>query len=54
MANSGGAENALEYYYRALELNPGYIRARWVEILHMHFTPSITRLDLTLVYPVSI
>ncbi|KAG6831687.1 hypothetical protein H0H92_008330 [Tricholoma furcatifolium] len=29
MANSGRAENALEYYYKALELNPGYIRARF-------------------------
>lgn len=30
MANSGRAEEALEYYYRALELNPAYIRARSV------------------------
>lgn len=29
MANSGHPEEALEYYYRALELNPGYIRARF-------------------------
>ncbi|KAF8348320.1 hypothetical protein F5887DRAFT_953120 [Amanita rubescens] len=29
MANSGHAEEALRYYYRALELNPGYIRARF-------------------------
>ncbi|KDR75203.1 hypothetical protein GALMADRAFT_249168 [Galerina marginata CBS 339.88] len=29
MANSGRAEEALSYYYRALELNPGYIRARF-------------------------
>ncbi|KAH9485130.1 Peroxisomal targeting signal receptor [Psilocybe cubensis] len=29
MANSGRAEEALDYYYRALELNPGYIRARF-------------------------
>ncbi|EJU04384.1 TPR-like protein [Dacryopinax primogenitus] len=28
-ANSGNPEKALEYYYRALELNPGYIRARY-------------------------
>ncbi|KAI6121393.1 hypothetical protein F5141DRAFT_1089875, partial [Pisolithus sp. B1] len=28
MANSGRAGEALQYYYRALELNPGYIRAR--------------------------
>ncbi|KAG5654403.1 hypothetical protein H0H81_003227 [Sphagnurus paluster] len=28
MANSGQPEDALEYYYKALELNPGYIRAR--------------------------
>jgi peroxin-5 len=28
MANSGRAEEALDYYYRALELNPAYIRAR--------------------------
>lgn len=30
MANSGQAEEAVQYYYRALELNPGYIRARLV------------------------
>ncbi|KAF8070620.1 hypothetical protein FPV67DRAFT_1561383 [Lyophyllum atratum] len=29
MANSGHAEDALQYYYKALELNPGYIRARF-------------------------
>ncbi|KZS93963.1 TPR-like protein [Sistotremastrum niveocremeum HHB9708] len=29
LANSGRAEEALGYYYRALELNPGYIRARF-------------------------
>ncbi|KAI6045957.1 hypothetical protein EDC04DRAFT_2631194 [Pisolithus marmoratus] len=29
MANSGRANEALQYYYRALELNPGYIRARY-------------------------
>ncbi|KAJ6499061.1 hypothetical protein C8R45DRAFT_864346 [Mycena sanguinolenta] len=29
MANSGRAEEALQYYYRALELNPMYIRARF-------------------------
>jgi len=29
MANSSRPEEALEYYYRALELNPGYIRARF-------------------------
>ncbi|KAL0578750.1 hypothetical protein V5O48_003248 [Marasmius crinis-equi] len=29
IANQGNAENALEYYHRALELNPAYIRARY-------------------------
>ncbi|KAG5733004.1 Peroxisomal targeting signal receptor [Termitomyces sp. T112] len=29
MANSGRPEDALQYYYKALELNPGYIRARF-------------------------
>ncbi|KAF8639560.1 hypothetical protein AX17_001462 [Amanita inopinata Kibby_2008] len=29
MANNGRAGEALQYYYRALELNPGYIRARF-------------------------
>ncbi|KAI0081326.1 TPR-like protein [Panus rudis PR-1116 ss-1] len=29
LANSGKAEDALQYYYRALELNPAYIRARF-------------------------
>lgn len=29
LANSGAADQAISYYYRALELNPGYIRARF-------------------------
>ncbi|KAH9912276.1 hypothetical protein B0H21DRAFT_773928 [Amylocystis lapponica] len=29
LANSGNPEEALQYYYRALELNPVYIRARF-------------------------
>ncbi|TDL25903.1 TPR-like protein [Rickenella mellea] len=29
LANSGSAEEALQFYYRALELNPAYIRARF-------------------------
>ncbi|KZV74433.1 TPR-like protein [Peniophora sp. CONT] len=29
LANSGGSENATAFYYRALELNPAYIRARF-------------------------
>lgn len=29
LANSGNAQDALGYYYRALELNPSYIRARF-------------------------
>ncbi|KAH9831276.1 TPR-like protein [Rhodofomes roseus] len=29
LANSGRPEDALQYYYRALELNPAYIRARF-------------------------
>ncbi|KAH9935331.1 uncharacterized protein B0H18DRAFT_975387 [Fomitopsis serialis] len=29
LANSGHPEDALQYYYRALELNPAYIRARY-------------------------
>lgn len=29
LANSGAAEEALQYYYRALELNPAYTRARF-------------------------
>ncbi|TBU47668.1 TPR-like protein [Dichomitus squalens] len=29
LANSGHPEEALQYYYAALELNPGYIRARF-------------------------
>ncbi|KAF5393239.1 hypothetical protein D9757_000747 [Collybiopsis confluens] len=31
MANSGQAAEALQYYYRALDLNPAYIRARSVD-----------------------
>lgn len=30
LANSGQSDEALRYYYRALELNPSYIRARCV------------------------
>ncbi|KAH7911999.1 hypothetical protein BJ138DRAFT_851603 [Hygrophoropsis aurantiaca] len=30
MANNGQAEEALQYYYRALDLNPAYIRARYL------------------------
>lgn len=29
LANNGRAQEALDYYYRALELNPSYIRARF-------------------------
>ncbi|KAF8919851.1 hypothetical protein CPB85DRAFT_1275653 [Mucidula mucida] len=29
MANNGHAEEALNYYYRALEMNPSYVRARF-------------------------
>jgi len=29
LANSGNAEEAIQFYYRALELNPSYIRARF-------------------------
>ncbi|KAI0040007.1 TPR-like protein [Auriscalpium vulgare] len=29
LANSGQAEQAISYYYRALEINPAYIRARF-------------------------
>jgi peroxin-5 len=29
MANNGRAEEAVQYYHRALELNPAYIRARF-------------------------
>jgi len=29
ISNSGRADEALQYYYRALELNPAYIRARF-------------------------
>lgn len=29
MANSGKPQEAIEYYYRALQLNPAYIRARF-------------------------
>lgn len=44
MANSSRPEDALEYYYRALELNPGYIRARWIH-LNLFLTRLVT--DLT-------
>jgi peroxin-5 len=43
MANKGRAEEALPYYYRALELNPAYIRARSVPALaHSLVTQTLT------------
>jgi len=39
LANSGNADSALEYYYRALELNPVYIRARFnlgISCINLH------------------
>jgi len=39
LANSGNADSALEYYYRALELNPVYIRARFnlgISYINLH------------------
>lgn len=35
MANSGRAEDAIQYYYKALELNPGYIRAQYVAMARL-------------------
>lgn len=32
LANNGNPEEALQYYYRALELNPTYIRAKCVSL----------------------
>lgn len=43
MANGGHAEDALQYYYKALELNPGYIRARYV------FTTVSILLSITII-----
>jgi hypothetical protein len=43
MANSGRSDQALEYYYRALELNPGYIRARSASILYLFVKPFIPK-----------
>lgn len=40
LANSGSAEEALQYYYRALELNPAYIRARSAWIITFLLQPS--------------
>jgi hypothetical protein len=53
MANSGQAEDAVQYYYRALELNPGYIRARLV-VLQFSFHPPTTSADLIWEFHVSI
>ncbi|KAG1715745.1 hypothetical protein ID866_1413 [Astraeus odoratus] len=39
MANNARAGDALQYYYRALELNPGYIRARYnlgISCINLH------------------
>ncbi|KAI0812507.1 hypothetical protein BC629DRAFT_1473385 [Irpex lacteus] len=37
LANSGQASEALQYYYKALELNPAYIRARYILSLSLLF-----------------
>lgn len=42
MANSGHAEEALEFYYRALDLNPVYIRARLVDFSCIQIIPELT------------
>ena len=36
LANSGHPDEALQYYYSALELNPTYIRARYVSGLRTY------------------
>jgi len=54
MANSGRAEAALDYYYRALELNPGYIRARYVFFSCFEFKTLIQYAGLTWEFRVSI
>ena len=56
MANSGRAEEALGYYYRALELNPGYIRARYVKFSSVHHLVcwNLMTTDSTWEYRVSI
>lgn len=41
MANSGQAGEAVEYYHRALEFNPGYIRARSITIFIFLAIPLI-------------
>lgn len=53
MANSGQAAEALQYYHRALELNPAYIRARYVclEYISMSRSDFIHQIQLgNLVY----
>jgi len=56
MANNGRAEEALAYYYRALELNPGYIRGRYVllYVSRKHFNDAQRAADTILAYPVLI
>lgn len=60
MANNGQAEEAIQFYYRALDLNPAYIRARyrepfprswWSRVLIQHNSCVV---GLTLAYLVSI
>lgn len=47
MANSGRAEEALQYYHKALELNPLYIRARSLTVVCDSFAiSSFTRFNL--------
>lgn len=47
LANSGHPEEALQYYYRALELNPAYIRARF----NLGISCINLRVRYTLSYP---
>ena len=41
LANSGRPGEALDYYYRALELNPAYLRARCVPARLAHLLHPI-------------
>ncbi|KAI0823725.1 TPR-like protein [Trametes gibbosa] len=46
LANSGHPEEALQYYYSALELNPAYIRARRDLLLRSSFNLGISCINL--------
>ena len=50
LANGGRADEALSYYYKALEINPSYIRARWDTVLVQNQEADNTSYALGLIW----